>query len=59
MSSTTLSDYLLQQARVAVVPGAEKWFGPGAAGHIRICFSTSERILTEALDRIAYALQKI
>ncbi|RXK80544.1 pyridoxal phosphate-dependent aminotransferase [Filimonas effusa] len=58
-SSTALSDYLLHEAKVAVVPGAEQWFGPGAAGHIRICFSTSQAILAEALDRIELALQKI
>ncbi len=59
MTSVQLSDYLLQQAKVAVVPGAEKWFGPGAEGHIRLCFSTSAGILREALDRIEHALQKI
>jgi aspartate/methionine/tyrosine aminotransferase len=59
MSSTTLTDYLLKEAKVAVVPGAEKWFGPGAEGHIRICFSTSKAILEEALDRIEAALQKL
>lgn len=59
LGSTALSEYLLREAKVAVVPGAEQWFGPGAAGHIRICFSTSQSILAEALDRIEIALQKI
>ncbi|RFM28734.1 pyridoxal phosphate-dependent aminotransferase [Deminuibacter soli] len=59
MNSETLTAYLLEHAQVAVVPGAEKWFGPGAEGHIRICFSTSRKILTEGLDRIAHALQKL
>lgn len=59
LSSEALSEYLLKEGKVAVVPGAEKWFGPGAEGHIRICFSTSRTILTEGLDRIALALQKI
>jgi len=48
--------WLLEHAKVAVVPGAPRWFGPGAAGHIRLTFCTSEAILTEALDRIAEAL---
>lgn len=48
--------WLLEHAKVAVVPGSPRWFGPGAAGHIRITFCTSEGILTEALDRIAAAL---
>ncbi len=43
---------LLEQARVALVPGAPRWFGPGAAGHVRICFATSRAILQEAFDRM-------
>ena len=43
---------LLDEARVAVVPGLARWFGPGATGHIRLTFCTSEAVLTEALDRI-------
>lgn len=41
-----------EQARVALVPGAARWFGPGASGHVRICFATSRKILQEAFDRI-------
>lgn len=52
MASTTVAERLLAEARVAVVPGAARWFGPGAEGHIRICFATSEAILDEGLDRI-------
>ena len=43
---------LLDQARVALVPGAPRWFGPGASGHVRICFATSRAILREAFDRM-------
>jgi len=56
MGSRQTADYLLEQARVAVVPGLPRWFGPGAEGNIRLCFSTSRGILTEALDRIERAL---
>jgi aminotransferase len=56
MSSGETADYLLKKARVAVVPGLPRWFGPGAEGNIRLCFSTSRGILTEALDRIERAL---
>lgn len=56
LSSTALTEKLLQQGRVAVVPGAEKWFGPGAEGHIRICIATSHNILKEGLDRIEQVL---
>lgn len=59
MSSESLTRYLLDKARVAVVPGSARWFGPGAAEHIRICFSTSQGILTEALDRIEQALRDL
>jgi len=47
---------LLTQHGVAVVPGAPRWFGPGAAGHLRLVFSTSEGILREGLARIAAGL---
>ncbi len=58
-SAGDLTHYLLEQARVAVVPGEPRWFGPGAEGHIRICFSTSRGILTEAMDRIEAALTRL
>jgi aspartate/methionine/tyrosine aminotransferase len=45
-------DRLREQARVALVPGLLRWFGPGSEGHVRICFATSRRILKEAFDRM-------
>lgn len=45
-------DRLREQARVALVPGLARWFGPGSEGRVRICFATSRRILTEAFDRM-------
>ena len=51
-----MAAYLLEKAKVAVVPGSAKWFGPGASGHIRLCFSTSIETIMMALDRIEYAL---
>jgi aspartate/methionine/tyrosine aminotransferase len=56
VTATDLSAELLRSARVAVVPGAPRWFGPGAEGHIRLCFASSRGILTEALDRIETVL---
>jgi len=41
---------------VAVVPGSPRWFGPGAAGHLRLSFATSEALLGEALERLAAGL---
>lgn len=58
-TSEEMAAYILKEAKVAVVPGAAKWFGPGVEGHIRICFSTSRKILTEGLDRIEAALHKL
>lgn len=59
MSSQQVADFLLEKARVAVVPGLPRWFGPGAEGNIRLCFSTSFDIISEALDRVEEALQEL
>lgn len=40
------------QAGVALVPGAARWFGHGAAGHVRLSFATSRDILDAAFDRM-------
>ncbi|MGG7471153.1 pyridoxal phosphate-dependent aminotransferase [Chryseobacterium arthrosphaerae] len=52
MSSDEFAQHVLQQGKVAIVPGSERWFGKGAEGHIRICFSTSQEILEEGINRI-------
>jgi aspartate/methionine/tyrosine aminotransferase len=57
--SETLCQQLREQARVALVPGAPRWFGPGASGHLRICFATSHRILREAFDRMEPVVNQI
>jgi aspartate/methionine/tyrosine aminotransferase len=59
MDSLALQTHLLEVGRVAVVPGAAKFFGPGAEGHLRICFATSSEILTEGLDRIEHTLRAL
>lgn len=51
-TSSEIQNLLYEKARVSVVPGLKKWFGDGAEGYIRICFSTSESILTDAISRI-------
>ena len=43
-----LSNYLIEKANVAVVPGSAF----GAKGHIRLSFATSMEFLKEAVDRI-------
>ena len=47
--------HLRREARVATVPGSPRWFGPGAAGHIRLALATSRDVLQEALGRIEQA----
>jgi aspartate/methionine/tyrosine aminotransferase len=62
MTSEDMAEYLLNEARVAVVPGhgeSFSYFGPGTEGNIRIVFSTSKEVISEALDRIEEALSKI
>ncbi len=56
--SQAAADYFLREARVAVVPGLPRWFGPGAEGSVRLCFSTSHAIIREALDRIESAVRR-
>jgi len=62
MSSVEATEYLLSEAKVAVVPGHGypfSYFGPGGEGHIRIVYSTSMGIMQEAMDRIETALSKL
>lgn len=50
--SVALASFLLEQARVAVVPGAAF----GADEHVRVSFACSREELEEGLDRIAAAI---
>lgn len=56
---TVLAQRLLEQFRVAIVPGAPRWFGEGAKGHIRLTFATSEAILREGLARLVRGLSAL
>jgi len=47
-----LADYLLAEAKVALVPGSAF----GAEGYMRISYATSMEILDQALERIASAI---
>jgi aspartate/methionine/tyrosine aminotransferase len=57
--SAGLVEYLEKEVKLALVPGTPKFFGPGAAGHIRICLSTSREILEEAMNRLERGLLKL
>jgi aminotransferase len=51
-TSKEIHELILNEAKVAIVPGLKEWFGDGAEGYIRLSFATSEEILKEALTRI-------
>jgi aspartate/methionine/tyrosine aminotransferase len=54
-----LVEKLQKEEKVAVIPGTARFFGPGAEGHIRICFATSLEILIEGLDRLERGILKL
>lgn len=58
MSSQEFVDFMEEKAKLALVPGTDKFFGPGAEGHVRICIATSFEILKEGLDRLEEGLNK-
>jgi aspartate aminotransferase/aminotransferase len=57
MNSEKVSDYLLEQAGVAVAPGTV--FGSGGEGYFRISYSISSDDCREGMDRIAQAMTKL
>jgi len=59
MESGALVDFLIEKVKLALVPGTPKFFGPGAAGHIRICLSTSQEVLEEGMNRLQRGLELI
>ncbi len=56
MEGQEFVDYMLEHGKLALVPGTEKFFGPGSRGHARLCFATSREMLTEGLNRMEAAL---
>ncbi len=50
LDSETFAQRLLEEERVAVVPGGA--FGPSGEGHVRACYATSYEQLQDALGRI-------
>jgi aspartate/methionine/tyrosine aminotransferase len=50
MDANTFADRLLEEARVAVAPGAT--FGPLAEPYIRVSLATEDTVLVEGLERI-------
>jgi len=56
-SSEQLADYLLEEARVAVVPGNA--FGDSGEGYIRLSFSPSYEEIESGLQRMEKAIKKL
>ena len=54
-----VTEYLKREEQVAIVPGGERFFGPGSEGHVRICLATSRELLKEGLDRIERGLARL
>lgn len=57
MSSMEFAKYILENARVAVVPGSA--FGESGEGFLRASFSTSYENLVKAADRMETAIAKL
>ena len=59
MEAEELVNYLTEKHKVSIVPGGAKFFGPGSAGHVRICLATSREVLSEGLDRVEKGIREI
>ena len=57
LTSVEMSRFLLEEGRVAVVPGDA--FGPSGEGHIRISFSASFAELEKGMTQMVAALGKL
>jgi aminotransferase len=56
LDDETFSRRILEEARVAVVPGGA--FGPSGTNHVRACYATSYERLEEALTRVDRFVQR-
>ncbi|WP_042702493.1 aminotransferase class I/II-fold pyridoxal phosphate-dependent enzyme [Thermococcus sp. PK] len=57
MKSEEFAEWLLEKARVVVIPGTA--FGPNGEGYIRISYATSKEKLLEAMERMKKALEEL
>jgi len=57
MSSIKMTDFLLDEAKVALIPGSE--FGQQGEGYLRFAYSNSLDNIKEAIERIKLALKKL
>ena len=57
MSSAQAADYLLEQAKIALVPG--NVFGPGGEGYVRMSFANSYENVVEGCRRLKEAVEAL
>ena len=57
MNSEEITDYLLDDAGIAVLPGTN--FGKYGEGYIRFCYATSQDNIINALERIKTSITKL
>jgi aspartate/methionine/tyrosine aminotransferase len=57
LSSRELAGYILEEAGVALLPGTS--FGDKGEGYLRLCYANSTKNITQALELIRQALEKI
>lgn len=50
MHETEFAEALLKEEKVAVIPGSA--FGEGGAGHVRVCYTATQPLLEEAMERM-------
>ena len=59
MDPVELVELLKTKYKLAIVPGGERFFGPGSEGHVRICLATSHEVLEEGLNRLEACLKDL
>ena len=57
MNSAEAADYLLEEAKIALVPGDV--FGPGGEGYLRMSFANSYENVVEGCERLAEAVKAL
>ena len=57
VSSARLADYLLDHAKIAMVPGDV--FGPGGEGYLRMSFANSYENIIEGCERLRRAVEEL
>lgn len=59
LDSESFVEFMKKEAKLALVPGSDAFFGPNSAGYVRLCFSTSDVVLKEGLDRLEKGMEQL